>query len=205
MAQHSQSITMASAIDRDLMLHSLTVRDPGAITDCAYGSFTSPGRNEFATLRGGTVLEISRSDALNRLVPVCKVQLFALGRCIRPARLIGTKQDYVVLTSDSGRLTVFGWDAKRATMQQVRNLNVLPIMHGCGQLGEWRLPYMLPRQCGGLDHVPARAAASTHVRPHSRITSIPNVRRCIASPWATAEQAASPRGSTWPWTLSGGR
>lgn len=58
---------MVSAIDRELVLYSLTVRNPSSITDCAYGSFTSAGRHEFAMIKGGTVLEIARSDDLGRI------------------------------------------------------------------------------------------------------------------------------------------
>lgn len=79
-----------------------------SITHMVQGSFTAPRQQELITATA-TSLELHRLHSKHPepvLIPLFRSQLFAQVRCLSSFRLPATRQDYLILTSDAGTLTI---------------------------------------------------------------------------------------------------
>ena len=65
------------------------------------------------------MLELLRPDAAGRLQTVLSTDVFGLIRALLSFRLFGTDTDYLVIASDSGRLTIVRHDAERNAFKRV--------------------------------------------------------------------------------------
>eukprot|EP00013_Stygamoeba_regulata_P021128 CAMPEP_0177656048 /NCGR_PEP_ID=MMETSP0447-20121125/15324_1 /TAXON_ID=0 /ORGANISM="Stygamoeba regulata, Strain BSH-02190019" /LENGTH=1277 /DNA_ID=CAMNT_0019160071 /DNA_START=120 /DNA_END=3953 /DNA_ORIENTATION=+ len=90
-------------------LYDLTVQKSSAITTCIYGNFTSAKAQEILVARNG-LLELLRPDDGGKLRSICQQQVFGVVRSLAPFRLTGGQRDYVVVGSDSGRVTILQID-----------------------------------------------------------------------------------------------
>lgn len=90
-------------------LYNLTLEAPGAITAAVTGSFMGPRTQQVAMARG-SVLELASVSEDQRLTSVSRVNVFGTIRSLAPLRLPGSKTDYLVVGSDSGKLTVLECD-----------------------------------------------------------------------------------------------
>lgn len=100
-------------------LYHLTAIPATAISAIAQGSFSAPRQYELI-VSTGTSLELYRLvPKQKRLLPLFRTELFAQIRAIASFRLPATRRDYLVVTSDSGSLTVLSPDVLSATFRQV--------------------------------------------------------------------------------------
>lgn len=89
-------------------LYSLPLLKPGAITSAAYGNFSSPHATEFCVARGN-IIEVLRPSNSNDglLESVVTQNTYGSIRSLSTIRLWGGDEtDYIVMTSDSGAVTV---------------------------------------------------------------------------------------------------
>ncbi len=91
------------------LLH-LTLQPPTAITESVYGNFSSSKAQEFAVSRGNT-LELLRPDDNGKLHTIYSTKVFGVIRSLLPFRLTGSNKDYLVVGSDSGKITVLEFDS----------------------------------------------------------------------------------------------
>ena len=70
-------------------------------------------------VRGTNTLELLRLDENARLVSVVSTNCFCVVRSIIPFRQIGTQKDYLVLGSDSGKVSILEFDVSRNSFQTV--------------------------------------------------------------------------------------
>ncbi|TFJ87655.1 hypothetical protein NSK_001005 [Nannochloropsis salina CCMP1776] len=90
-----------------LNLLNLTMQRPGYIHAAVSGNFSSPKAQEVVVIRGTSYLELLRSDAERfKITPVCTFNTFCNLRCLLTFRQVGTNKDYLVVGSDSGRITI---------------------------------------------------------------------------------------------------
>lgn len=75
------------------------------------GNFSGPKQQEIATVRGNH-LELLRPDENGKLQTICSSPAFAIIRSIVAFRLAGSNRDYVVIGSDSGKVSIVEYDAK---------------------------------------------------------------------------------------------
>ncbi|CAG9472423.1 unnamed protein product [Plasmodium vivax] len=87
------------------VLYHLTLQKPTAITKIAYGNFSGPKVHEIVVSKG-QVLELLRADKQGKLNLIASKDIFGIIRCLQTFRLTGSNKDYVVIGSDSGRLTI---------------------------------------------------------------------------------------------------
>lgn len=73
------------------------------ITDA--GNFSAPKSHEIVAARG-TVLELLRPDEAGRLQTIVSTDAFGLIRSLAPLRLMGQTTDYIIVGSDSGKISV---------------------------------------------------------------------------------------------------
>jgi splicing factor 3B subunit 3 len=102
-----------------MKLYNLSLLKPTAITQAVYGSFTGPKTHEFAVIRG-TTLELLRPDTDTlRIETVQSSEAFGVLRCIQPLRFLGQSIDHLLVTSDSGNMSVLLFNKERNEWQVV--------------------------------------------------------------------------------------
>jgi splicing factor 3B subunit 3 len=99
-------------------LLGLTLQRPTAINLAIYGNFTAPKAQEIAVSRG-RILEILRPDDNGKLQTIWSSEVFGIIRSMQPFRLTGGTRDYIVVGSDSGRITILEWSEKTNTLERV--------------------------------------------------------------------------------------
>ncbi|WOO84633.1 Pre-mRNA-splicing factor RSE1 [Vanrija pseudolonga] len=87
-------------------LLNLTLQPPTAVTSAVVGSFSGKGQ-EILAVRGSTRLEFLKlNPSTGRLDSICSSEAFGNVRDVKAFRLAGMSKDYIVLSSDSGRLSI---------------------------------------------------------------------------------------------------
>jgi splicing factor 3B subunit 3 len=85
---------------------SLNLQRAGAINQAIYGNFSAAKAQEVVVARG-TILELLRPDeTTGKLISVASVNTFSVLRSLAPFRLPGASRDYIIVGSDSGKLTI---------------------------------------------------------------------------------------------------
>jgi splicing factor 3B subunit 3 len=95
----------ATAAHPNMHLYNLTLKKASAVTACVYGQFSDAGVQEVVVSRG-KILELLRQDEQHRLVSVTSIEVFGYIRKLVTSRLPGANKDHVVVSSDSGKVSV---------------------------------------------------------------------------------------------------
>lgn len=94
------------------VLYHLTLQKPTAITKAVYGNFSSPRAHEIIVAKG-QVLELLRSDKQGKLNLIISRDIFGIIRSLNTFRLTGSNKDYIVVGSDSGRITILEYNEQK--------------------------------------------------------------------------------------------
>jgi len=94
-------------------LYNLTLQKAQAIPNAIFGSFSAPKAQEIVVSRG-KILELLRpDDDTGKVQSVLATEVFGVLRDLRPFRLNGSSQDYVIAASDSGRIVILEYKADK--------------------------------------------------------------------------------------------
>lgn len=89
-----------------MFLYSLSILRPSAITQAILGSFTGKKQQEIVVAQG-SMLSLLRPDATQGKVhAILTHDVFGIVRCMSAFRLAGSSKDYIIVGSDSGRITI---------------------------------------------------------------------------------------------------
>ena len=108
--EHQQENTMH--------LYHLSLARAGSITCATSGNFTGSkqgAHSELAVARGDA-LAVLKPDAHARMITIAHKECFGTIRSIASFRLTKQPKDYIAVGSDSGKLTILEYDAKRACL-----------------------------------------------------------------------------------------
>jgi len=87
-------------------MYSLTVQPPTATTQAILGQFTGTKEQQIITASGSR-LTLHRPDpSQGKIVTALSHDVFGIIRAIAAFRLAGSNKDYIIITSDSGRITI---------------------------------------------------------------------------------------------------
>ncbi|KAM3505341.1 hypothetical protein MY10362_002990 [Beauveria mimosiformis] len=94
------------ATTSNMFLYSLTIQPPTNVVQAVLGQFA--GTKEQLIITGsGSQLTILRPDpAQGKVIPLLSHDIFGVLRSIAVFRLAGSSKDYIILATDSGRITV---------------------------------------------------------------------------------------------------
>lgn len=94
------------ATTSSLFLYSLTIQPPTAITQAILGQFAGTKEQQIVTASGSR-LTIHRPDpAQGKITTVFSQDVFGIIRSLAAFRLAGSNKDYLIIGSDSGRITI---------------------------------------------------------------------------------------------------
>eukprot|EP00124_Ichthyophonus_hoferi_P002448 Ihof_evm8s167 gene=Ihof_evmTU8s167 len=102
-----------------MFLYSMTLQRPTCIMNAVAGNFSGTKQQELLVGRGN-VLELYRLDpASGKIYQLLSIQIFGVIRSMTPVRLTGSSKDYIVIGSDSGRISILEYDADRNLLEKV--------------------------------------------------------------------------------------
>eukprot|EP00049_Salpingoeca_infusionum_P019072 m.360060 g.360060 ORF g.360060 m.360060 type:complete len:1203 (-) comp18864_c0_seq1:145-3753(-) len=100
-------------------LYSLTLQAASEITVAAHGNFTGT-KQQFIAVARGKVLELLKAEpSTGKLQSICSTDVFGLIRSLKPFRLTGSGRDYLVVGSDSGRITILEYNQETNAFKKV--------------------------------------------------------------------------------------
>ncbi|KAL3444645.1 CPSF A subunit region-domain-containing protein [Aspergillus insuetus] len=89
-----------------MFMYSLTIQPPTAITQAILGQFAGTKEQQIVTA-SGSKLTIHRPDPTQgKLTPLYSQDVFGIIRSLAAFRLAGSNKDYIIIGSDSGRITI---------------------------------------------------------------------------------------------------
>ncbi|GJQ10955.1 hypothetical protein GpartN1_g2746.t1 [Galdieria partita] len=101
-----------------MFLYNLTLQRPSAIYFAVHGSFSAPRAIEL-TLGRQTSLELVRPDEQGHLKSLCFQEIYGIIRSLKAFRLTGAKRDYLLVGSDSGKITVLLYNPSTYCFERV--------------------------------------------------------------------------------------
>ncbi len=75
------------------------------------GNFSAPKQQEFVVSKANN-LELLRIDETGKVITVCSTPGFCIIRSLTTFRLAGSNRDYVVIGSDSGKISIVEYDVQ---------------------------------------------------------------------------------------------
>ncbi|KIW43954.1 pre-mRNA-splicing factor rse1 [Exophiala oligosperma] len=94
------------ATTSSMFMYSLTIQPPAAITSAVLGQFAGTKEQQIITA-SGSKLTIHRPDATQgKISPLFTQACFGIIRSLASFRLAGSSKDYLIVGSDSGRITI---------------------------------------------------------------------------------------------------
>ncbi|KAF3389603.1 Pre-mRNA-splicing factor rse1 [Penicillium rolfsii] len=89
-----------------MFMYSLTIQPPTAITQAILGQFAGTKEQQIVTA-SGSKLTIHRPDPTQgKVTPIYSQDVFGIIRSLAAFRLAGSSKDYIIIGSDSGRITI---------------------------------------------------------------------------------------------------
>lgn len=91
---------------------AVNLQRSSAINVAVYGNFSGPKQQEIAVAKG-SFIELLRPDDTGKVISICSTPVFAVIRTLLAFRLSGSNRDYVVIGSDSGKISIVEFDSKK--------------------------------------------------------------------------------------------
>ncbi|KAL3472155.1 CPSF A subunit region-domain-containing protein [Aspergillus californicus] len=89
-----------------MFMYSLTIQPPTAITQAILGQFAGTKEQQIVTA-SGSKLTIHRPDPTQgKVTPLYSQDVFGIIRSLAAFRVAGSNKDYIIIGSDSGRITI---------------------------------------------------------------------------------------------------
>ena len=100
-------------------LYNLTLQRATGITHAVHGNFSGSKLQEIVVSKGKT-LELLRPDPnTGKVHTLLTVEIFGVIRSLMSFRLTGGGRDYVIVGSDSGRITILEYNPSKNAMEKV--------------------------------------------------------------------------------------
>lgn len=99
-------------------LLALNLQNPSAVVTAVYGNFSGNKAQEIVVAKSNSI-ELLRPDDTGKLISICETPVFAIIRSILPFRLAGANRDYLVIGSDSGKISVVEFNSEASEWKTV--------------------------------------------------------------------------------------
>jgi splicing factor 3B subunit 3 len=100
-------------------LYNLTLQKATAVTCAIHGNFSGTKQQEIVVSRG-KIIEILRHDPnTGKVYTLLSEDTFSIVRCLLPVRLTGGNKDYIVVSSDSGRVVILEYNPTKNILEKV--------------------------------------------------------------------------------------
>jgi splicing factor 3B subunit 3 len=100
-------------------LLSLNLQKSSAINIAVYGNFSGPKAQEIIVAKGSSIELFRPDDSGNR--SICRTPVFSIIRSMITFRLLGSNKDFIVIGSDSGKITIAEYDMASNDFKLIHN------------------------------------------------------------------------------------
>ncbi|KAI0150038.1 CPSF A subunit region-domain-containing protein [Hypoxylon sp. NC0597] len=107
------------ATTSNMFLYSLTIQPPTTISHAIIGQFAGTKEQQILTISGSRLNLLRPDPNLGQVITIVSHDVFSIIRSIASFRLAGSAKDYIILTSDSGRITVLEFVANKNRFSRV--------------------------------------------------------------------------------------
>ncbi|KAI9766913.1 MAG: pre-mRNA-splicing factor rse1 [Geoglossum simile] len=94
------------ATTSSMFMYSLTIQSPSAITQAILGQFAGTKEQQIVTASGSRITLLRPDPHLGKVSTILSHDVFGIIRTLAAFRLAGSSKDYVIIGSDSGRITI---------------------------------------------------------------------------------------------------
>ena len=102
-------------------LYNVTLQQNTCVTIAIVGNFTGEPRQQQILLVKNSLLELLKVDATTgTLISIYQQQLFGIVRSCCAFKLTGSRKDFIVLGSDSGRIVILEYDVVKNVMNKLQ-------------------------------------------------------------------------------------
>lgn len=101
------------SINSDAYLIQQTLQRPTAINAAIYGSFSAPKVHEIIVAHGHSLELLRPDDSTGKLRSIHQTDIFGIVRSVQKLRFFGSLRDYLVVGSDSGRISILQYHQDR--------------------------------------------------------------------------------------------
>ncbi|KAK8026919.1 CPSF A subunit region [Apiospora marii] len=101
------------AATSNMFLYSLTIQPPTTITQAIVGQFSGTKEQQILTASGSRLTLLRPDPAQGRVITLLSHDVFGIIRSIAAFRLAGSNKDYIILATDSGRITIVEYNPQQ--------------------------------------------------------------------------------------------
>ncbi|ROW12453.1 hypothetical protein VMCG_00773 [Cytospora schulzeri] len=94
------------ATTSNMFLYSLTIQPPTSVTQAILGQFSGTKEQQIIAASGSRLNLLRPDPAQGKVITLLSHEVFGIIRAISAFRLAGSNKDYVILATDSGRITI---------------------------------------------------------------------------------------------------
>ncbi|KAL5604474.1 hypothetical protein BROUX41_002443 [Berkeleyomyces rouxiae] len=107
------------ATTSNMFMYSLTIQPPTHITQAVLGQFSGTKEQQIATASGSRLTLLRPDPVLGKVVPLLSHDVFGIIRGLAAFRLAGSNKDYLIVASDSGRITILEYNSASNRFERV--------------------------------------------------------------------------------------
>ncbi|KAK7735294.1 pre-mRNA-splicing factor rse1 [Cytospora paraplurivora] len=94
------------ATTSNMFLYSLTIQPPTSVTQAILGQFSGTKEQQIISASGSRLSLLRPDPAQGKVITLLSHEVFGIIRAIAAFRLAGSNKDYIILATDSGRITI---------------------------------------------------------------------------------------------------
>ncbi|KAI9701055.1 MAG: pre-mRNA-splicing factor rse1 [Candelina mexicana] len=94
------------ATTSSMFMYSLTIQPPSAITQAILGQFAGTKEQQIVTASGSRITLHRPDPAQGKITTILSQDVFGIVRSLAAFRLAGSSKDFIIIGSDSGRITI---------------------------------------------------------------------------------------------------
>ncbi|KUI59851.1 Pre-mRNA-splicing factor rse1 [Cytospora mali] len=94
------------ATTSNMFLYSLTIQPPTSVTQAILGQFSGTKEQQIIAASGSRLSLLRPDPAQGKVITLLSHEVFGIIRAISAFRLAGSNKDYIILATDSGRITI---------------------------------------------------------------------------------------------------
>ncbi|KAI9771418.1 MAG: pre-mRNA-splicing factor rse1 [Candelina submexicana] len=94
------------ATTSSMFMYSLTIQPPSAITQAILGQFAGTKEQQIVTASGSRIILHRPDPAQGKITTILSQDVFGIVRSLAAFRLAGSSKDFIIIGSDSGRITI---------------------------------------------------------------------------------------------------
>lgn len=100
-------------------VYNVSLQAASAITQAAVGNFSGSKTQEICVARNSSISLLLPDPNTGKVSTICSTQVFGIVRSLKSFKLTGSAKDYIVVSSDSGRIVILEFNVEKRVFEKV--------------------------------------------------------------------------------------